>query len=60
MWDIVTVDSLAEQNLECVLQDLVTENADLWSRMQELQSRNKTKDRELAEALQQLQEKVST
>ena len=41
-----------EQNLECVLRDLVTENADL-------QSRNQTKDRELAEAQQQLREKVS-
>ena len=38
--------------MECVLQDLVTENADL-------QSRNQTKDRELAEAQQQLREKVS-
>ena len=38
--------------MECVLRDLVTENADL-------QSRNQTKDRELAEAQQQLREKVS-
>ena len=41
-----------EQNLECVLRDLVTEIADL-------QSRNQTKDRELAEAQQKLREKVS-
>ena len=40
------------QNLECVLRDLVTENADL-------RSRNQTKDRELAKAQQQLREKVS-
>ena len=33
--------------MECILRDLVTENADL-------QSRNQTKDRELAEAQQQL------
>ena len=38
--------------MECVLRDLVTENADL-------QSRNQTKDRELAEAQQQLREQVS-
>ena len=37
--------------MECVLQDLVTENADL-------QSKNLTKDRELADAQQQLREKV--
>ena len=41
-----------EQNLECVVGDLVTENAALWSR-------NQTKDRELAEAQQKLREKVS-
>ena len=41
-----------EQNLECVLRDLVTENADL-------QSRNQTKDRKLAEAQQQLREIVN-
>ena len=38
--------------MECVLRDLVTENADLHSK-------NQTKDRELAEAQQQLREKVS-
>ena len=36
----------------------MTENADIQSRNQELQSRNQTKDRELAEAQQQLREKV--
>ena len=41
-----------EQNLECVLRDLVTENADL-------QSRNQTKDRKLVEAQQQLREIVN-
>ena len=39
------------QNLECVLRDLVTKNADL-------QFTNQTKDREIAEAQQQLREKV--
>ena len=38
-----------EQNLECVFRDLVTENTDLQSRML----------RELAEAQQQLREKVN-
>ena len=38
--------------MECVLRDLVTEIADL-------QSSNQTKDRDLAEAQQQLREKVS-
>ena len=37
--------------MECALRDLVTENADI-------QYRNQTKDRELAEAQQQLREKV--
>ena len=52
--------------MKCILQDLVTENADLQSRnkeiqskMQELQSRNQTKDRELAEAHLQLRDKVT-
>ena len=42
-------DLLFGQNLECVLQDLVTENADLQSRLH----------RERTEAQQQLKEKVS-
>ncbi|CAI8029727.1 hypothetical protein GBAR_LOCUS16861, partial [Geodia barretti] len=42
------------QNLEHVLRDLVTKNADAQSRMQDLLSRNQGKDRELAEAQQQL------
>ena len=41
-----------EQNLECVVRPLVTENSDL-------QSKNQTKDRELVEARQQLREKVN-
>ena len=41
-----------EQNLECVVGDLVTENAALLSR-------NQAKERELAEAQLQLREKVS-
>ena len=45
-------DLLFEQNFECVLRDLVTDIADL-------QFRNQTKDRELADAQQQLREKVS-
>ena len=39
------------QNLECVLRDLVTKNGDL-------QFTNQTKDREIAEAQQQLRKKV--
>ena len=38
--------------MECILRDLVTVNADL-------QSRNQSKGRELAEAQQQLREKVN-
>ena len=38
--------------MECILRDLVAENVDL-------QSRNQTKDRELAWAQQQLREKVN-
>ena len=49
-------DLLFEQNLECVLRDLVTGNADLQSRNQDLQSRL---HRERTEAQQQLREKVS-
>ena len=45
-----------DQNLECVLRDLVTENADLQSRNQDLQSRL---HRERTEAQQQLREKVN-
>ena len=45
-------DLLFEQNLECILPNLVAENEDI-------QSRNQTKDRELAWAQQQLREKVN-
>ena len=56
-------DLLFEQNLECVLRDLVTGNADLQSRNQDLQSRNQDLQsrlhRERTEDQQQLREKVS-
>ena len=41
--DVLMCDVLHEQNLRCVLRDLVTENADLQSRVVELQSRHQVK-----------------
>ena len=50
--------TLLQQSLECVVRDLVTENACLQSRVQELHCSNLAKDHELAETQNKLNQKV--